>query len=126
MSSKNKLQRFSKKVSASEIESQSPIVQKLTRDHKSLLKERANFIATSIEQDSLDIIRVQQESVRNIQSRIMNLEDFGPAETTSLKPTESSFDSKNWIKEIHSLGVQLELEVAKLKAMERTHRKYFG
>ena len=103
-----------------------PIYGMLTKSSKELVGRRGEMAAIGIQEASEEIVRTLQKKVRALEIRILDLEDFGPDSSLSLRPVSKDFNPTDWVKQIHQANLELELLQRELSIAEKTHAKYCG
>jgi hypothetical protein len=58
--------------------------------------------------------------------KIDDLSDFGPDESTSLRPVDKGFNFTKWVVELNETTLALELQEIKLKSANKVHNEWFG
>jgi hypothetical protein len=61
-----------------------------------------------------------------LESKIDDLSDFGPDESTSLRPVDKGFNFTKWVVELNETTLALELQEIKLKSANKVHNEWFG
>ena len=99
-------------------------MQKLTRNHKDLLSERGQLIATGAEREQKTLISNLEGKRDAVKDQLIQLSDISPRETTSLTFI-NNFNASEWVKKTHELELQLlDIEV-ELGVAIATYDKWF-
>lgn len=106
-------------------ETKAPIFGILSRSHKELIGKRAEIAGNSLIYSNSIYIGALQKEINDAELELMNLEDFGPDCSTSLRVTSRDFNSDKWIKDVHEATLKLDLLYAKLKSANKVTEKFF-
>lgn len=98
----------------------------LQASHKDIRGKRAELISSDAEDAQNDLVRELQQKKRDLERKLLNLEDLSPDTELSLKPTKGDFDAKSWVREVHKTKVELVLLEKELEIAEGTQSEYFG
>jgi hypothetical protein len=97
----------------------------LTLSNKELKAKRAGVVEEDAKIGAQDVIRVLTDKRRVLKRKLMDLEDFGPENTTSLRPTAKGFSGENWFNELASAKLELKLLNAKIKIYKKAYSNQF-
>ena len=98
----------------------------LTLSNKDLKGKRAGVAEEDAKIGAEDEIRQLTDKQRSIKRRLMEIEDFGPDNTTSLRPIHKDFNGRAWFKELSDLKLELELVSAHIKICNSAYDEYFS
>lgn len=89
------------------------------------LVRRAETLATAAEIAQQNIINTLKQEKSALQMKIMNLTDFAPETTDSLRPGDKDWDAKQWAIELQETKQALYDVDIQLKIAESTYNEYF-
>ena len=97
----------------------------LTASNKEIKEARAKLVNKSAEQACKDEINAREKRIRDLQSKLMDLEDLSPESTVSLKPVSGDFNAESWAKSIIETTINLKLEETELAIVKGILSEYF-
>ena len=99
---------------------------KLISDNgNSTLIRRAETISTAAEVAQLNIVNQLKQEKSRLEMQIINLTDFAPETTDSLRPGDKNWDAAKWAKELQETKEQLYDINIQLKIAEDTYNEFF-
>lgn len=101
-----------------------PIFKKINLSNKDIKGKRAEMFAVDIIEASDKILRDRRDKIRKLEKDLMNLEDFHPDSSYSLKVLDKPLDAEAWLKSINSIKLQIKLENDALQIEQSTHIEY--
>jgi hypothetical protein len=96
----------------------------LSADNKAVLSARAKTAMEDIAAESTAFIAQLEKEKRESIKKLNALTDIGPDESTSLRVVEESFDAAHWIKQIHSLKMDIRLKEIEIKVANEIHNEW--
>lgn len=107
-------------------DAKSKFLQKLTRDHAGVKLERAKIVESGVKRaQTMKIMSIESELEAN-RVRLLELEDFGPSQTTDLTVASRGFSAESWVEEYHKTQVAIERLEIHLKLAKATEQAWFG
>lgn len=99
---------------------------KLISDNGSgTLIRRAETISTAAEVAQQNIVNQLKQQKSQLEMKVINLTDFAPETTDSLRPGDKDWDAANWAKELQETKEQLYDINIQLKIAEETYNEFF-
>lgn len=99
---------------------------KLISDNgSSTLVRRAETISTAAEVAQQNIVNQLKQEKSRLEMRIINLTDFAPETTDSLRPGDKDWDATKWAKELQETKEELYDVKIQLKIAEDTYNEFF-
>ena len=99
---------------------------KLISDNgSSTLVRRAETISTAAEVAQQNIVNQLKQEKSRLEMRIINLTDFAPETTDSLRPGDKNWDATKWAKELQETKEELYDVKIQLKIAEDTYNEFF-
>jgi|SRR6187402_34768 len=97
----------------------------LSQAHKDIIGKRAKLFSQSAQDAQEDLVRDLQRRKRELETKLMNLDDLSPDSTMSLKVTRDGFDATVWVKEVQDTKVKLSILNVELEVAVATQKEYF-
>lgn len=99
---------------------------KLISDNGSgTLIRRAETISTAAEVAQQNIVNQLKQQKSQLEMKVINLTDFAPETTDSLRPGDKDWDATKWAKELQETKEQLYDINIQLKIAEDTYNEFF-
>ena len=99
---------------------------KLISDNGSgTLIRRAETISTAAEVAQQNIVNQLKQQKSQLEMKVINLTDFAPETTDSLRPGDKDWDAAKWAKELQETKEQLYDINIQLKIAEETYNEFF-
>lgn len=99
---------------------------KLISDNgSSTLIRRAETIATAAEVAQQNIVNQLKQEKSRLEMQIINLTDFAPETTDSLRPGDKNWDAVEWARELQETKEALYDVNIQLKLANETYEEYF-
>lgn len=98
----------------------------LTLSNKELKGKRADAVVEDAKIGAEDEIREYSDKLRGLKRKLMDLEDFGPENNTSLRPVAKGFNGREWFKELSTTKIEIKLLEEELKIIKDTYDEYFS
>lgn len=100
-------------------------IELISNNGSSTLVRRAENISTAAEVAQLNIINQLKQEQSRLEMQIINLTDFAPETTDSLRPGDKNWDAAEWAKELQETKEQLYDINIQLKLAEDTYNEFF-
>ena len=100
-------------------------IELISNNGSSTLVRRAENISTAAEVAQLNIINQLKQEQSRLEMQIINLTDFAPETTDSLRPGDKNWDATKWAKELQETKEQLYDVNIQLKLANETYEEYF-
>ena len=98
----------------------------LTMSGSGIMDRRAKVISDSAQQESTRFIQELESQLNKLDKQELDLNDFGPENTDSLRPASRDFDPEKWVRENNSIEEQRQIIKVKLDIARKFHAKYFS
>lgn len=98
----------------------------LNSDHLQIKQSRSEIIFQDFKSEQEELVRNLENDVRQLQKKLMNLTDIYPESSLSLMVTKPDIDAKQWVKEIQSTKVSLEIKQRELDIAKSTQNEWFN
>lgn len=97
----------------------------LNASHADIKAKRAEIICQDAKAAQQKLIDELSQKDRDLQRKLMSLEDLGPDSTISLNPISGSFNASDWVKEVQEVKIELRLNSVELEIAKATYTEYF-
>lgn len=98
----------------------------LEATNKEIKGRRAQMIATEVEEEQKDLITNLGRQKRQLEKKLMDLEDLSPDSAYSLRPTSKDFVAKNWVADVQETKISLKLIEVQIEVANQTLVEYFN
>ena len=99
---------------------------RLDASGEKIIATRAKMIETQTKRKSEAHVRQIEDEILDVQDKLLELDDFQRTSSTSLNPTNDSYDPEQYITQRNRREIKLvELNV-KLDVAKRVHNELFG
>jgi flagellar hook-length control protein FliK len=98
---------------------------KLISDNGNGTLIRAETISTAAEVAQQNIVNQLKQQKSQLEMKVINLTDFAPETTDSLRPGDKDWDAAKWAKELQETKEQLYDINIQLKIAEDTYNEFF-
>lgn len=105
--------------------SKNKFIKLISNNGSQTLVRRAETLATAAEIAQQNIINTLKQEKSALQMKIMNLTDFAPETTDSLRPGDKDWDAKQWAVELQKTKQDLYYVDIQLSIAEGTYDEYF-
>lgn len=100
--------------------------QKLIADNSSAtLQRRSGALATQAEIAQQTIVNTLKNQVSELKLKVVNLTDFAPETTDSLKVGDKDWNPSKWATDLQKTKWELYLAEKQLEIAEATYKEYF-
>lgn len=108
------------------MQTQNKFAQTLTATDKSIKEARAKIVAEQAEIEAATKLQELKKEKLQLQSKIDQLTDLGPETNDSLRPASKTFDAAKWVKDLHTVKMQLKLKQIEFDEMKLIYDEWFG
>lgn len=97
----------------------------LAQDPSQALSQRSFILFEDTKSEQEELLRTLRAEKRVLDMKILNLVDLSPENRDSLRPGGEKFSSKNWVKEMQNVKIQLLNKQVEIQAAEETLEEWF-
>ena len=97
----------------------------LAKSNKSIKDDRAIALAKKATFAQEEILRDFEVQEIELEEKLETLQDLSPENSLSLLPTKGTFDAKEWVKQVHTVKMELEDLKINIKVAKETLKEWF-
>lgn len=97
----------------------------LNASHADIKAMRSEIVSSDAEAAQKELIEKLKKDKRELQNKLLNLDDLSPESADSLNVVRGQFDGAKWANELQNTKVSIQLIDVQLKIAEETYSEYF-
>lgn len=97
----------------------------MSRSNVELRSQRAQTAAAVARMEQETLVNELARKKLGLENELEDLTDFGPEQTTSLRPTHRDFDPKKWVQQVQNTKLELVNVSVELDIAQKTLKEWF-